>query len=96
MWRGREPRLHPERAWVVAFKTGGRLPSFNSVAVSSVDADPDTVCAFYDEVVATSLPHCVQVRPAVESRIEHILVKRGLARVEEIPLMARLGTQPPG
>ena len=76
---------------VASFVSGGQIPSLNVVAVLEPSAHVDTIARLLDEVVATGLPHCVQVRPAAMESVMDLVTGRGKARQEDVPLMVRAG-----
>jgi hypothetical protein len=47
----------------LAAVTGVDMPTLNGVWVESVDVDAEMVADLLDQVAATGLPHCLQVRP---------------------------------
>jgi GNAT superfamily N-acetyltransferase len=67
----------------LAAVTGVALPTLNDVRVSS-----DTVSDLLDQVGATGLPHCLQVRPIGASHLEELAAARGMVSDDDIPLMA--------
>ena len=50
--------------------------------------------SLYDQVAATGLPHCVQVRPGADRVAEACLADRGLVVEGQVPLMLRVGAEP--
>ena len=71
----------------VAAVTGVALPTLNGVWVQNVDADADDVTDLLDQVAATGLPHCLQFRPGATDRLAKLAASRGMAHLEDIPLM---------
>ena len=72
----------------VAAVTGVALPTLNGVWVERIDADPEGVSDLLDQVAATGLPHCLQFRPAAAEGLAKLAAGRGMAYLEDIPLMA--------
>jgi ribosomal protein S18 acetylase RimI-like enzyme len=70
----------------LAAVTGGAVPTFNGVWVESVDVDAEMVADLLDQVAATGLPHCLQVRPDAADQVTDLAVARGMTR-DELPLM---------
>jgi ribosomal protein S18 acetylase RimI-like enzyme len=71
----------------VAGVTGVSMPTLNGVWVASPEARVDIVAALLDQVAATGLPHCLQVRPRLAERLQEEAVARGMTPEEPIPLM---------
>jgi N-acetylglutamate synthase len=68
--------------------TGVGIPTLNGVWVESLDVDADVVADLLDEVAASGLPHCLQVRPDYADRVTRVAAARGMIRDERlIPLM---------
>jgi N-acetylglutamate synthase len=67
--------------------TGVAVPTLNGVWVDKVDADIEEVSELLDQVLATGLPHCLQFRSAASSRLADLAAGRGMAHLEDIPLM---------
>ena len=68
--------------------SGVPLATLNGVLVASETFDASMTARLLDEVVATGLPHCLQVRPACESDASALAAERSLVREEHvIPLM---------
>jgi N-acetylglutamate synthase len=68
--------------------TGVAVPSLNGVWVQTLDADLEDISDLLDQVAATGLPHCLQLRPGVVARLAVLAGKRGMTHSENIPLMA--------
>ncbi|MFZ2058493.1 MAG: GNAT family N-acetyltransferase [Acidimicrobiales bacterium] len=71
---------------ILAAVSGVALPTLNGVLVESVDADAEMIADLLDQVAATGLPHCLQVRPDTASRVTDLAAARGMTR-DELPLM---------
>jgi N-acetylglutamate synthase len=71
----------------VAAVTRVAAPTLNGVWVEKVDADPDDISDLLDQVAATGLPHCLQFRPGSAARLVNLAASRGMAHLEDIPLM---------
>jgi N-acetylglutamate synthase len=67
--------------------TGAAVPTLNGVWVHKSNADVAEVSDFLDQVAATGLPHCLQFRPGSAARLENLATSRGMAHLEDIPLM---------
>jgi len=64
------------------------MPTLNGVWVESVDVDAEMVADLLDQVAATGLPHCLQVRPDCADQVSDLAAARGMTRDEQlIPLM---------
>lgn len=72
---------------VIAAVTGVALPTLNGVWVGSAQVEPAVVADLLDRVAATGLPYCLQARPDAVHLLAELTVARGMAVVEEIPLM---------
>lgn len=78
--------------------TGVAIPTLNGVWTESVNANPTTAGELLDQVAATGLPYCLQLRPGTSSQLAEIASTRGMSRDDHpIPLMVldspdRLGT----
>jgi len=70
----------------LAVVTGVALPTLNGVCVASLDADVEVVADLLDQVAATGLPHCLQVRPDAAKQVTDLAVARGMTR-EQLPMM---------
>lgn len=68
--------------------TGVAVASLNGVWVQTNDADLEDISDLLDEVAATGLPHCLQLRPGAVGRLSELAAKRGMTFSEDIPLMA--------
>jgi ribosomal protein S18 acetylase RimI-like enzyme len=77
----------------VAGVTGVAVAGLNVVWVQKVDAHVEDISDLLDEVAATGLPHCLQVRPGAVGRLAELAGMRGMAGSESTPLMA---TEDPG
>ena len=72
----------------LAAVTGVDMPTLNGVWVESVDVDAEMVADLLDQVAATGLRHCLQVRPDCADHVTDLAAARGMTRVEQlIPLM---------
>jgi GNAT superfamily N-acetyltransferase len=72
----------------LAAVTGVAIPTLNGVWVESVDVDAEMVADLVDQVAATGLPHCLQVRPDGADQVAELAAARGMTRDEHvIPLM---------
>jgi len=72
----------------LAAVTGVDMPTLNGVWVESVDVDAEMVADLLDQVAATGLPHCLQVRPDCADQVSDLAAARGMTRDEQlIPLM---------
>jgi N-acetylglutamate synthase len=71
----------------VAAVTGVAVPTLNGVWVQKVEADAEDISDLLDEVAATGLPHCLQFRPGSAARLVTLATSRGMAHLEDIPLM---------
>jgi N-acetylglutamate synthase len=71
----------------VAAVTGVALPTLNGVWVQKVDADADDISDLLGQVAATGLPHCLQFRPGSDTHLVSLAASRGMAHLEDIPLM---------
>jgi len=73
---------------LMAVVTGVAIPTLNGVWTESANANPRTAGELLDQVAATGLPHCLQVRPGASSRFAEIASTRGMIRDDHpIPLM---------
>ena len=71
----------------VAAVTGVSVPTLNGVWVHKVDADAEDISDLLDQVAATGLPHCLQFRPGSANLLVSLAASRGMAHLEDIPLM---------
>jgi ribosomal protein S18 acetylase RimI-like enzyme len=74
---------------VVAGVTGAAVPTLNGVWPESADPDAEAAGALLDEVAATGLPHCLQLRPGSDEAIGAMAAGRGMVKAESIPVMVR-------
>jgi GNAT superfamily N-acetyltransferase len=72
----------------LAAMTGVPVPTLNGVWVGELDAVGRDVGRLLDEVAATGLPHCLQLRPGAIDPLTELAISRGMTREENIPLMA--------
>ena len=73
----------------LAAVTGVPFPSLNGVWAHGTEPSPDTIGALLDEVAATGLPYCLQVRPAASELLGEVARGRGMELADEdMPLMA--------
>jgi hypothetical protein len=63
------------------------VASLNGVWVQTLDADLDDISDLLDQVAATGLPHCLQLRPGAAGRLAELADARGMVFAENIPLM---------
>jgi GNAT superfamily N-acetyltransferase len=76
----------------MAAVTGVAIPTLNGVWVESVDVDLHTIAELLDQVAATRLPHCLQMRPGVPSKMAELAWARGMRREDHLtPLMVLEG-----
>jgi ribosomal protein S18 acetylase RimI-like enzyme len=68
--------------------TGVAVASLNGVWVQTVDPDLGDITDLLDQVAATGLSHCLQLRPGAVARVSELAGRRGMAHSENIPLMA--------
>ena len=66
--------------------TGIALPTLNGVCVASLDADVEVVADLLDQVAATGLPYCLQLRPDAAKQVTDLALARGMTR-EQVPMM---------
>jgi len=72
----------------IAMVSGVEVPTLNGVVVASEQFDAPTVSRLLDEVAASGLPYCLQVRPACASSASELSAARSLGLEEDgIPLM---------
>ena len=72
----------------LAAVTGVDMPTLNGVWVESVDVDVEMVADLLDQVAATGLRHCLQVRPDFADQVTDLVAARRMTRDEHlIPLM---------
>jgi ribosomal protein S18 acetylase RimI-like enzyme len=72
----------------VGVVTGATISTLNGVCVESEQFDAPTVEKLLDEVAATGLPYCLQVRPSCDTDATEVARARGLIRDEDgVPLM---------
>jgi ribosomal protein S18 acetylase RimI-like enzyme len=77
---------------VTAAVSGVALPTLNGVWIESTDADERTVAELLDQVAATGLPHCLQVRPGASARLADVATARGMSQEDHLtPLMVLAG-----
>ncbi len=72
--------------------TGVALPTLNGVWPESSDPDPGAVVELLEEVAATGLPYCLQLRPGARPGLTGLALARGMAPEEPLPLMLLEGT----
>ncbi len=72
---------------VQAFSSTARHPFGNGVVVGRRDTAPEVVVTLLDEVAATGLPFCLQVRAGADPRIEQLAGERGMQHVSDQPLL---------
>lgn len=63
------------------------VPALNGVWSGGVEADVEVTSALLDEIAATGMPHCLQVRPGVTADFVDLADARGMTREDDIPLM---------
>jgi GNAT superfamily N-acetyltransferase len=72
----------------LAAVTGVDMPTLNGVWLNSVAVDAEMVADLIDQVAATGLPHCLQVRPDCADQVTDLAAALGMTRDEHlIPLM---------
>jgi ribosomal protein S18 acetylase RimI-like enzyme len=82
---------------VMAAVTGIEIPTLNGVWIKSESVDLGTTADLLDQVAATGLPHCLQVRPGASSQIAELASARGMNRDDHlIPLMVLEAADRPG
>jgi GNAT superfamily N-acetyltransferase len=80
-------------AWMVredgalAGVTGVPLPTLNRVWVDEIGAEANAVATLLDQVAATGLPHCLQLRPGCDRALGELAARRGMTPSADIPLM---------
>lgn len=67
--------------------TGIAIAGFNGVWTEHPDFDHQVLGEFLDQVAATGLPYCLQVRPAARTRVAKVAEARGMTLEEKVPLM---------
>ena len=73
---------------VMAAVTGAAVPTLNGVWTESVDVNPSTTGELLDQVAATGLPYCLQVRPGAPLEMSDVAATRGMRQDDRlIPLM---------
>lgn len=72
---------------VIGAVTGVGVPTVNGVWPEQVNPDPAVVAALLDEVAASGLPHCLQLRPGAAERLTALAARRGMVRSAPVPLM---------
>ncbi|HLI56500.1 MAG TPA: GNAT family N-acetyltransferase, partial [Actinomycetota bacterium] len=78
---------------------GVPIPTLNGVWTEEASVDVALVNSLLDEVAASGLPHCLQIRPALSQSLGRLAARRGMSLEEQIPLMvlddpARLSAVP--
>jgi len=76
-----------EHAGVVAAVGGLPIATMNTIRLRSPDVDPEQVAAVLDQVAATGLPHCLELRPG-DRHLADLARARGMVLDEVVPLMA--------
>ncbi len=76
------------RGGVLAAATGVAIPRLNGVWPEVTSPDTATVSGLLDELAATGLPHCLQLRPGAGGVLGELAAIRGMVQDEAIPLMA--------
>jgi hypothetical protein len=74
-------------AGLFAAVTGVAVPTLNGVWAESVDPDERLVGDLLDQVAATGLPYCLELRPEGSEHAARHAIDRGLVPGEKIPLM---------
>jgi hypothetical protein len=82
----------------VAGLTGAPAAAMNGVFGAGPDADPALVDALLDEIAASGVPHCLEIRPGSQ-RLEQLAARRGMTLTQDVPLMElvdldAVGTRP--
>jgi N-acetylglutamate synthase len=87
----------------VAFVSGVGLPTLNGVWADGADPDAAAVAGLLDQVAASGLPYCLELRPGAGPVLAGLAGARGMKLDEVIPLMVledqaavRLARQPAG
>ena len=72
----------------IAMVSGVEIASLNGVVVASEEFDDEVVGRARDEVAATGLPYCLQVRPSCASDAAEFAARRSMTFEEyQVPLM---------
>ena len=71
----------------LAAVSGVPVATLNGVWPERAELDVSAVSALLDEVAASGLPHCLQLRPGTDERLASMAGRRGMVRQEQIPLM---------
>jgi hypothetical protein len=80
-------------AWMVredgalAGVTGVPLPTLNRVWVDETGAAAKAVEMLLNQVAATGLPHCLQLRPGCDRALGELAARRGMTPSDDVPLM---------
>lgn len=82
-----ETRFRHHSPGVVAIVTGLPIPSMNGVWVSGEDVSAAHVEELLDQVSGSSLPFCLQGRPAARDRLAAAAARFGMTFDEDVPLM---------
>jgi ribosomal protein S18 acetylase RimI-like enzyme len=71
----------------VAASTGVPFPTLNGVWVGSARVEPEVIRDLLEQLSATGLPHCLQVRPDDVGRLGVLADSLGMTADERIPMM---------
>ncbi len=71
---------------VMAAVTGVAFPILNGVWAEALNPDVRMVSGWLDEIAATGLPYCLQLRPAASAALAELAASRGMECVA-VPLM---------
>ncbi len=92
MWEKLGPVLPESRvlrkSGGAAVITGNPLPAANGVWLERARPSADIVADLLDEVAATGLPHCLELRPGSGKSLTELAARRNLTPGGEVPLMA--------
>jgi ribosomal protein S18 acetylase RimI-like enzyme len=76
---------------VIAGITGVALPTLNGAWGERADPDKAKVTELLDEIAATGLPYCLQLRPGASTALMDIPIARGMTATHQVPLMVQDG-----
>jgi hypothetical protein len=71
----------------VAVSTGVPVPTLNGVWVDSAEVELEVIIDLLEQVAATGLPHCLQVRPDNVGRLTALAARLGMTLEERTPIM---------
>jgi ribosomal protein S18 acetylase RimI-like enzyme len=72
---------------ILAAVTGVPIPTLNGVWATGEHVAPAVVAHLLNEVAATALPYCLQVRPGGAEQLAREIAAREMTRADDIPLM---------